>query len=462
MALVTSNPTTPQIEGITQRLLIERFLRETGLGQYGTATGGAVGTIIDTTMLQSTAYSADVNPGAWVRISYDAGGAGAAPEGEIRGITSTGYTPSSGTLAIAPNFTAAPVSGDKYQLFRYIHPQLVLDTLDQVLKEDCYLPCWTVLSEIPDYDMEQSGTTEWTGATSTLTKATAEPMGWGSQYLTVLTTAAAGYAESKVLRVVPSRKYHVSALVRANAASTTPALVAYDNTNAAVIDSKTTTSQTWVRLWLEFTTPATCNRVTIRLRNAEDATTSSWDEVAFYQVDARDFALPWWVKDKAQVKAVCKVRWQDLAGNANQWEPDPVLDIDNNRWDIRDTAFGRGQLRAVARQGGVAAPVYIFGTRNETAYANSAAETKKVDANFVVAALAYRIFLQMSAMPISMGVPSEWHKAQANRWAAEYERQRRKQSQRFEETLGSAEPMAEFYRNDWPVAGDAYVGPLVR
>ena len=194
MALVTSNPTTPQVEGLTQRLLLERFLRETGLGDYGTATGGSTSTIVDTTKLQSTAYSGDVNPGAWARISYDVGGAAAAPEGEIRGITSTGYAPSTGTLTVSPVFTAAPASGDKYQLFRFIHPQLVLDTLDQVLKEDCYLPCWTVLSEVPDYDMEQSVTTEWTGANSTLAKATAEPMGWGAQYLTVATTAAAGYA----------------------------------------------------------------------------------------------------------------------------------------------------------------------------------------------------------------------------------------------------------------------------
>src|SRR3990167_5860110 len=63
-----------------------------------TATGGAVGTVVD---------SAYAIPGAttdhfdWkiIKIATDAGGAGAAPEGEVRYISEGGYTAATGTFA---------------------------------------------------------------------------------------------------------------------------------------------------------------------------------------------------------------------------------------------------------------------------------------------------------------------------------------------------------------------------
>src|SRR3990167_11236788 len=77
----------------------------------GTATGGAVGTVIDSAYALPAA-TADHFDMKCIKIATDAGGAGAAPEGEVRYISEGGYTAASGTFATEVDFTAAVASGD--------------------------------------------------------------------------------------------------------------------------------------------------------------------------------------------------------------------------------------------------------------------------------------------------------------------------------------------------------------
>src|SRR3990167_10530010 len=85
-----------------------------------TATGGAVGSVVD---------SAYAIPGATtdhfdmriIKIATDAGGAGAAPEGEVRYLSEAGFTAATGTFATEVDFTAAVASGDTYEVHE-IHP----------------------------------------------------------------------------------------------------------------------------------------------------------------------------------------------------------------------------------------------------------------------------------------------------------------------------------------------------
>ncbi|MBK9077588.1 MAG: hypothetical protein IPL77_21930 [Flavobacteriales bacterium] len=110
------------------------------------------------------------------------------------------------------------------------------------MTQDCFLPEWTLLTEMPDGDMEQNNTTDWGSSNATLSKVTAEPSLWGKRWLRVTTTDAGGYAENAAaLAVVPGATYHISAIARPTAATTTATVRAYDNTNAATIDLKTYT-----------------------------------------------------------------------------------------------------------------------------------------------------------------------------------------------------------------------------
>jgi hypothetical protein len=93
----------------------------------GNATGGALNTIVDTGELVHLTQ-ADAVVGAIAYILWDAGGAGAAPEGQWRRITD--YNPATWTITLERNLTAAVAVGDVYQVF--LAP-LVLDDWDRCI-----------------------------------------------------------------------------------------------------------------------------------------------------------------------------------------------------------------------------------------------------------------------------------------------------------------------------------------
>lgn len=98
--------------GHTRVTLREMVAKAFGM-QEDTATGGTTATLLDTKLGR---WADDYWIGAQAYIKTDAGGAGAAPEGESSYVTN--FTASTGTLACAPAFTVAPASGDTYQLYR--------------------------------------------------------------------------------------------------------------------------------------------------------------------------------------------------------------------------------------------------------------------------------------------------------------------------------------------------------
>lgn len=444
MALLEVSPVNSIVEGVTRNQLFKRFLRETGLGSYGIATSGGSGIINDTVNLLSTQFTTSDWPGGWARIAKDAGGAAAAPEGEINPITT--YDPiTNGRITTNPVFTANPAVGDEYELWKYPNPNLVKDFLDQCLKNDIYLPCWTILSEIPDYDMEANNVLDWTASNATVTKITdTEPEGsnFSKRKLSVVTTSTNGYARTATIKVEPTKRYHVSAVAMSSAASTTAQLQCYDVTNSAEILSKTSNRQYPNRIDFDITTPATCNQVQIRLIGQENSVTVYWDEVVFYSVDNGDIALPWWVKNKAQVKAVFEVELYQLG--------DSVYDATlrgpfTNKFDIVDNAFGRGQLRLTNFRGsGFNKPLAIFGIRNEVAYANDNTDIKRVDENLLFYCLAYKVFTYLKQMPTAGALNSTWIAQQVKDYSKLWTEYQTQQSERIEDIIQSKQAAGYF------------------
>lgn len=415
--------TAPQVELLTRTALLEALVRETGIGVYGTATSGSTSTLVDTTALQSTGYLATDWQNGWAYISYDGGGAAAAPEGEIRPITT--YAPSSGTITVSPNWTIAPASTDKYILFRYPHPQIVLDTIDDILTEELWMPTVTALSELPDYDMENSGVTHWgTASNVTASKVSTAPELMGKRWLSLATTSANGYLPTKTVTVEPSTTYYISALVRCSAASTTAALIVYDETNSAAITphggALTTTRQYVHRLYGTFTTPSTCHQITIRLSNQENAVTSYWDEVILYAIGDADIALPSWVRNPDQVLGIMEMAPQGVNTNLQSnlyrgWR--------SNDWEIPHARIDTsGQLRAVSRFSHLTTrPLFIYGLRNEEAFSNNNTDYKHVPQNFLIAAAAFKVFQRLSANPISGTIDQAWITTQRELWRRKYD-----------------------------------------
>lgn len=442
MSLVVASPTVPQIEGVARIDVFKRFLRETGMGAYGVCTAEVPDTssILDTTRFQSTQYVDKDWEGGWTRISKAASGNGDAPEDEVRPISD--YAPSSGDFTANPVFSAAVNTSDEFELWKFPNPTIVKDLLDELLKQEIYLPCWTILTEIPDGDMEQSSASaDWTASNATVTKQTSEPLMGGLRKLRVVATSTDGYARSALLNVEPGKSYYVSALVRTEDASTTASLIAYDETNSTAIDNKTVSKLNIVRLWFEFTAPSTCYQVSIRLSTVTNNKYSEWDEVCFYPQDASDIALPWWVRNKDQVKGIFSLRANEVATN----QLDGLLRGEgDNRWDIRDNAFGRGQLRLVARHGTMHSPLFIFGTRNETAYADDNDDKKMVDATLLNAGLIFKAFEHLAQAPVSNAIDRKWVVEERNKWQVNWAKLQRQQSSRLDDILQSPTPDGEY------------------
>jgi hypothetical protein len=116
--------------------LKESYIR---MGQWNesVATGGSATTIVDT-KLAGEGSDGDWEDGA-AFIVYDAGGAGAAPEGEFRRVSA--FDAASGTLTVDTAFTAAVDAGDRYgYVSTYFPHEMMIAVVNTALQGLGYIP----------------------------------------------------------------------------------------------------------------------------------------------------------------------------------------------------------------------------------------------------------------------------------------------------------------------------------
>lgn len=394
MSTVIASYTTPNSGGVSRAALFKQLALETGLLFCGTATDGDAQNLYDDLNLKSSQLSPSEWIGGWARMSSGT------LEGEIRPIID--FEPELGKIVVEPYFSANVDAADTYELWK-INPNFAKDLTDQCLTTDLYLPCWSVLSEVPDYDMEQSHTTDWTATgTATVSKQTAQPRlgNSGKRYLRIVSVAAGDGAKSNVLRVLPNRTYHVSAVARCSAAGTTAKLTAYDETNGASIVSYTSDKLFPARIWFTFLTPASCYSVTVRLSNVEAGVTTEWDEVIFQDTAASDVPMPWWVKDESQVKGIFRLQPNSIG--LNLWDS-TLKGEDDEGFDTIPNFGGYTRFKAQSRQGTLTDPLFILGSRNETAYSDDNTDLKYLDINLLCAALKFKLY-KYHSQPIVTGL----------------------------------------------------------
>lgn len=390
MALLSSDFTggLTSAQSTTRPKLLSRLLRETGMGQAGTATAaGSTTTLVDATNLQSTQFNSRQWIGGWIYFTSGT------LDGQIVSITT--YAPSTGTLTFSPTQAAAPGSSATYLLFATpVPPRMILDALDTIMTEEAWTPCQTLLSEAPDYDMEQSGTTAWSAASnSTIAKvswSTANHEGvLGNQALGVTTTAANGYATpASNFRVSPGNTYYTGAFFSPADASVanTGTLTVYDVSNSAVIQTITTNSKTPVFIGDEWIAPAGCRLVQVRMGSAQNAVTGWWDELCIFDRDSEDIALPWWVRGVDNIKGIFDFHPKEVPEESKVYAP-AFVGEERPLFNFNFTATGSGQMRASTSFARIVRPMWMIGTRNQVAWASNA-EAKRINENWAVAALA--------------------------------------------------------------------------
>lgn len=378
-------------ERLTRPTILKRLALETGLGFYGTATGGSSDKteLHDTTRLKSPQYSTQRNEGAWI---YMLTGSSA---GDIRVIDE--FIPEKGGLVVSPPFTAAIASTETYIVFFSVHPQDILDALDTLITEELYFPDWAYLTEADDGDMEQTSTTAWTG-TATPSKQTTNPME-GSRYLRVTASGANEYiSQTNDWLVEPNGHYHVSALYRGQDSATSGSLIVRDVTNGTTLATNTFTSPATVRLYAgNIVVPSTCYKMNVRLQTVTAGKYTEWDALTVFAEGSGKIALPWWVQNRSQVLGV--FHYIDdgvVSSSANVWSANMVGRPDPG-WEVKDS-FGSGQLELWSPGRRIAFPMFIVGKRNQTAFSSNT-EVKNLDPNLIHACLAFKVYDQLVSMP---------------------------------------------------------------
>lgn len=383
MAAIVADSTPVNVEGLTRPEFLRRLAIETGMAVTGVATVSAVNGsyLIDETQLKTLQSSPSEWKGGWLRM---ASGANA---GSIKPVVD--FVPELGKPIVEPFFFQPVAAGDHYELWK-VNPTIVLSVLDQCLTSELYSPCWTVLSDIPDYDMEQADLTHWSaGGSANISKVTSHPRLFGERHLRVVSSAPGDYARSDLFGVEPGKQYHLSAVARCIAPNTTARLIAWDETHDVEIGHYDSNRLFPVRIAFQtFTAPRECYSVSYRLANVEPGVTTEWDEICSFHTASPDISLPWWVTNPDQVKGT--FNFTPLTFSNNLWDSVLRGEVDR-RFDTIKNFGGGVAFKAQARFGYLAWPIFILGIRPTTAYADDI-EVKYVDLNLLTAAVKFKLY----------------------------------------------------------------------
>jgi len=312
----------------TMKAIRGRVAERAYAGRYapitGTATGGAVNSVID---------SAYAIPGATtdhfdfkiIKIATDAGGAGAAPEGEVRYISEGGYAAASGTFTPSVNFTAAVANLDTYEIHE-IHPT----EIDNIIKRrvrNLYMPGLWPLSMLvvqnDANDMEPSTIAtdyDLTGAAALATESTIVYN--GAQSLKMTCNATNEYVSLKALLGVSEGQSLVAGASCYVTSGDDAVFRVWDTTNAAAIDSATSDEVRWMDMIVPFGVPSGCERIDLRLMGVGSDDVIYWEDVQVWSQARQVYPLPSWITRPEQIEdVVCFPLGQNGPGT-NQYIPD--------------------------------------------------------------------------------------------------------------------------------------------
>ena len=414
---------TPQWLQTTQPMITSSFLDTTGLGWTGTITTGGSKTVITDVDRFQMPYSSDrLWRGSYIRMISGT----ASNLGEVRQIQS--YDPNSGFVSVSPGFTANTTAGDTYEMWNTpIFPKTVCSMLDRLISQSGLgLPTYSMLSEVPDFDMEQGGTAAWTSTNATIAKvpwAAAERGIAGKQALGVTTTSAGGYAQNAYpIGVKGGNTFWMSALFTPDDPSVTNTgfMEIVDAVTGQLVDSFETHSKASVRLWKPIANSSQNVRsVNIRFGSLESGVTGHWDDIVLLDAMTRDVPLPYWCGTESNFKEV--FQWVPAVSGPGEEDYDPGL---TGRpamgWRPLTDAFSNGGQLRLRGQSPAPNMLYIYGVRQETAWGTDILATKRIDVPWATAALALSYWQRMKGQTILDKAQADLIAGYINWWHGEF------------------------------------------
>lgn len=424
MSAVTADWTgvTPQWMQTTQPQVTSAFLNMTGLGWSGSCTSnGSTTTIVDTSL--ANAYSSDRNwRGGWIRMI----GGTAQNLGAIRQIQS--YTPATGTLTFSPALATGTLTSDSYEVWMTtMEPRVVLNMLDRITSNyGLGLQTYSLLSEVPDGDMEQSGTTAYAAVNATIAKVTdyLKPGINGKRALEVTTTSAGGYAElAAPLRINLASSLTLSAMFTPSdpAVTNTGFLQVVDVESGAILQTITTTSKTTTRLWQEFGYGnASVRLIQIRMGSSENSVTGRWDDLVVSDNQSWIQPLPFWMGTDSAFKEA--YYWEPYSSGPGSQEYDPGLRGPIAKgWRPKHDAFSGGGRMAIEGNGPPGRMMFVQGVRFESPW-ETTTETKRIDLQWAASALAVQYYTRLRGQLVGNKEIVAQTDAVLGDWQREYKR----------------------------------------
>lgn len=414
---------TPQWLQTTQPMITSSFLDATGLGWSSTATAaGSTTTLIDAGRLQMPYANKRNWLGSYVRMI----GGTEANLGQVRQVQS--YDPNTGTVGFSPALPSATADEDTYEMWNTsVPPQTVTNLLDRLVSQNgLALPTYSLLSEVPDFDMEQSGTAAWTSTNATIAKVpwTASTRGIsGKQALGVTTTAANGYATcANPIAVRGGTTYWLSAqFTPANPSVANHGFVQFiDVVTGAEVDRIDTSSKATTRLWKPVANSSReTTLINVRFGSQESGVTGHWDDVVVLDAEAMDAPLPYWMGTESAFKEAYV--WRPVVSGVGQQDFDPALmGYPAQGWRPFTDVFSNGGQLRLRGQGVPGNMMYVYGVRNETAWGSGILETKRIDVQWATSALALQYWIRMKGQTVLDKQQDAAIVAQINWWKQEF------------------------------------------
>jgi len=279
----------------TLAALRQEFSRHLGGYWSGTATDGTTTSLVDDS--NETPFEPgdpdEVFPGRWILFTSGDNA------GTIRRIKANGYAPGNYRVAWNNALARAVQAGDTYEIHSN-SPAEITRWINRALVKLTH-ETRSLLSLVPDGDMEAATTAAWTASNATPTKVTNRVM-FGSRALRVANSGASGRVQSGTLLVVPGETYWIAA--GASVAVGTASLIVWDATNGAAVKTISGTNAPYLVYSDEFTTPAGCHALAIRLQGAEANADIYWDHIQLLRVNDRRVPAPSWVTRQGLVRDV--------------------------------------------------------------------------------------------------------------------------------------------------------------
>lgn len=256
-----------------------------------TSLGTTTTLVISDLAFGSSGATANDYAGVWIYIASSETGGPAA--GEIsRVLAKDGFDPSTGTLTVAPAFSAAVQASTDLIFYYSEHPSVHWNAINSALRAipyRVYLP----VTLVTDGDMEDGSTTYWSSIgtpTSTQKVVAGYPFTVGRVALYVVTDAADEGVESTAVPVGDSEDFYLSVFLKVSSGSVK--VTAYDSTNGAAIESATVSEQAPVEVRFPFTAPSGCRSVTVRIQSSGGAATWYTGPVVLWSTWRSRYPLP--------------------------------------------------------------------------------------------------------------------------------------------------------------------------